>query len=765
METTFYEKAKPLVALGLPVIPLVPGDKCPPSNMKGWQKDRKFSTDLAVIAAWNQENPEYNVAMVAMAEDDGFCFLEFDAKPGLKTICAEFGRDYPDTRIHRSGKGGGHYIFKHTPETMALGNRQACLPDGREWFSFRADRKFLVGAGSLHPNGRLYEVVRDNPPLEMPDWLAAWVEENSKSEHVPKKGETQSVADDFDFDHWCDHYSEIFTIQDAHEEGWMTTDVCPWSGHRHQQSFMTGFYYDGETLGFHCFAGGCEGYDQGIGATIKMMNEKIGPYPYLVWEEENHDGKWSIEDVEVDVSPQSRIVTREELFDEAPILIAAAPAVPVVTSAKAPVATIVAEKPVDPLKMPDDALYGALGQMAYDMKMPLGLAYPALLTCYSAKIIHDEMDNCRLNLYTCLIASKGGGKDQARHRALAMLDMRENNDYLVAVPASDRGIQVLFGDQPPLKRGEPRVSGPRRMLLVTEEIEEILKKGSIDKSGMFQTFCTLWDGNTKTFADRTGKSTVNCRLSWLGGIPLNADSAEKFSEIWGETSTHGLLSRFLLGYSGVKWNYRKWSPPPIKHCEQEIDLDGESVALTPEDWHPPTLVEKMSPEAEAFYGAWESTDESGRDKYHLHKVALLTASANDEKIVSLACMEAAARFMAWQARLHEVFKPGIAANYIEAKASERILDTLRRKDARGETNPDGYIAWRRVSHDNKWTSAFGANLVARVISGLIDCGELKPLVDESEDGKKEKVNKNYVRVTKANGEKSPMGNVVPPKAV
>src|SRR5579883_3647079 len=149
----FIEKAAPFIAFGIPVIPLMPKDKMPPLSMKGWQKERKFTTDPAVVAAWNTECSDYNVGLVAMGEEDGFCFLEFDGSPGLKKICAQLGQEYPNTRIHRSGRGGGHYIFKHTPKSLSLGNRSAAK-DGIEWLASGRTASTLLGQAAFIRTGR-----------------------------------------------------------------------------------------------------------------------------------------------------------------------------------------------------------------------------------------------------------------------------------------------------------------------------------------------------------------------------------------------------------------------------------------------------------------------------------------------------------------------------------------------------------------------------------------------------------------------------------
>ena len=77
------------------------------------------------------------------------------------------GQDTPDTRMQRSGSGGSHMIFVHTDRSRALGNRSVNR-DGHEWFSFRAMNKYLIGAGSLHPNGNRYKLVSDITPTDPP---------------------------------------------------------------------------------------------------------------------------------------------------------------------------------------------------------------------------------------------------------------------------------------------------------------------------------------------------------------------------------------------------------------------------------------------------------------------------------------------------------------------------------------------------------------------------------------------------------------------
>jgi hypothetical protein len=109
--TTFLERALPYAKLGIPVFPLLPREKRPPASMAAWPE--VATTNLDQIAAWNEENPEYNCGLVAMPGQ--FLILEFDVQGGMKAAAAEMGQPFPETRVHRSGKGFGHFVFRATP--------------------------------------------------------------------------------------------------------------------------------------------------------------------------------------------------------------------------------------------------------------------------------------------------------------------------------------------------------------------------------------------------------------------------------------------------------------------------------------------------------------------------------------------------------------------------------------------------------------------------------------------------------------------------
>ena len=82
------------------------------------------------------------------------------------------------SRAQSSGHPHSYYRAKsrdigYSPKpkkSLMLGNRQANV-NGHEWFSVRMNTRYVVGPGSLHPNGNPYAVGSDIPPAPIPDWL------------------------------------------------------------------------------------------------------------------------------------------------------------------------------------------------------------------------------------------------------------------------------------------------------------------------------------------------------------------------------------------------------------------------------------------------------------------------------------------------------------------------------------------------------------------------------------------------------------------
>jgi len=181
--TAFMRRASILIERGIPVAPLPPNRKmAPPSN---WEKIA--TTDLTALAAMNP-HADGNTAAVARAEFGGFCFFEVDRPNFHLTIQEQTGKKFPETLLISSspGKGRGHFYWKHTAKSIALGNAQAKDERGELW-SFRADRRYVVGPLSVKDDGTVYTIIKDHPIADCPDWLVEWIAanaENKKTGHA-----------------------------------------------------------------------------------------------------------------------------------------------------------------------------------------------------------------------------------------------------------------------------------------------------------------------------------------------------------------------------------------------------------------------------------------------------------------------------------------------------------------------------------------------------------------------------------------------------
>lgn len=172
----FQQRALPLIAKGLPVIPLRPKMKIPIET--NWPETATANIDK--IAEWVVEFPDANIGVVARAELNGFFFLEADTPPAgiepvLKRIEAETGHKLPETFMVRSRPGRGHVYFRQTPESIAMGNIAQGFVKHAD-FSVRVNREFVVGPGSIHPiSGQPYEILKDVDIIPAPVWLIEWL--------------------------------------------------------------------------------------------------------------------------------------------------------------------------------------------------------------------------------------------------------------------------------------------------------------------------------------------------------------------------------------------------------------------------------------------------------------------------------------------------------------------------------------------------------------------------------------------------------------
>jgi hypothetical protein len=697
---SFRDIALPLANRGIKVIPVQPLSK------RGVLEDqfKHATTSAEQIERWNAENPRYNVGCVGTPE--GIVILDCDVKGLIGRIEEETGHRFPDTLVVRSaGKGCAHVYFRQTDASRALGNKKA-----KQLFDLQSVDKYVVGPGSRLENGKAYQIVKDAPIADFPDWLAGWVAANADPEKPKAEAKDARPVDElFDIADLLDHYGLGYR-QDGE---WFITDVCPVAGRKHEQSTRTGFFFDGSSLGFHCFASGCDGSTMTVGQVIAFLNKDHQPYRGAIWEEE------SIEDVLDEMGV--------EAVDGGAAAVEAIPQPGEASAAAAPGAAPgpAPGKAKSPLAFPDQFMYGEAKVLARQMKMPLGLAYMALIGEFGIKCDIDSMCGTRINTYTALIAAVGGGKNVAMDRAKILLGLRYRDEYLPAAPAGTRALMNLLGDKASRKRGEnERIPGPRKLLLITHEMTDVLKMTGVENSTLASRLCDFWDSNEHVYPTKDGVISVDCRLHWIGGVPASAENPTRFTELFDSETSHGLYDRLLIGYADEKFNYRPWEPPT---GGETLDFDGYTAAV-----RSALSVQAVSEGAQKMLDEWQPVGGGSRAKQNCMKVALITAMMNHDETVTEECMRCAIGIMEWQAELRKVFQPGEAVND-EAKCRVVILAAMESAGAK-----HAYVNLKRMAHDRKWGDRFGDRIVKNTIANLADMGEIVPMVVEDNDGEKKK---------------------------
>jgi len=121
---------------GLRVFPVVPGGKKP--LRRGWRSSA--TADPAVVEVTWAGIPDANIGVAC---GNGLIVVDADSRAGERALC-ELG--LPDTPTVRTGRGRHIYLAGESR------NRVRVLPG----VDIRGSGGYVVGAGSLHPNGATY---------------------------------------------------------------------------------------------------------------------------------------------------------------------------------------------------------------------------------------------------------------------------------------------------------------------------------------------------------------------------------------------------------------------------------------------------------------------------------------------------------------------------------------------------------------------------------------------------------------------------------
>jgi Bifunctional DNA primase/polymerase, N-terminal/AAA domain len=169
---TFQERADSLVAHGIPVIPLKSRSKAPATEHGA----HDASLDPKQITNWAKQFSNGNCA--AVATYDGHWFQDDDAGTLAERYKADTGRDLPITLRVKTSRGF-HYYFRHDEASRLIrygGKENSGVIDIPGYKGeARCNYQYVVGPGSVHPSGAVYEITHDTPiiaaPVELLEWL------------------------------------------------------------------------------------------------------------------------------------------------------------------------------------------------------------------------------------------------------------------------------------------------------------------------------------------------------------------------------------------------------------------------------------------------------------------------------------------------------------------------------------------------------------------------------------------------------------------
>jgi hypothetical protein len=760
----FNRIAVQMVKRGINVIPVEAKGK-KPLLPKDWQF--KASTKPDVIRDWIIEyGNDINCGCVATL--DTYWFLDADNPELWDIIERETGNRLPRTFTTASSKGQ-HKYWKQTQASRLMGNHKAHHFPYE--FDAQVERRQVIAPGSTHPSGFVYSIVDDCDIVEAPDWLVEWVSARGEKEKTTKPTGCVLVHEDFDFDDAMEHF-RITGDWDGKGSPWFITDVCPVAGYRHEQSVKTGFYYDGQVFGFHCFAGGCSGSTMTVGQVIAFRNAKMiedggEPYRGAIWsaadDGQSFDPKWSVETIddeeESDVSSKhGRILSADEVLrilnGDEPVEVVAKTYGPVTvrptydSGMEADLDALVAEQkrdgdlplhPEDYLPVPDEvaiadpeghtgldfpgqcAMYGKLADIANNcpVPLPLGWLYPAILTYASTLDIEDRDHFVRKNMYCALLGDVGSGKTFCMKAAQASIFLPGEGTVIKDAPGSHSGLMNQLSTEEPLPR-----------ILFLNELKTVLNACAIQGSNLPPMLCTFWEEDEDGGSTKKGRQVVYAKLSILGGLACKDGS--EFAKVFGATTVYGLADRFMLGYHNGYVKAR-----PLRGFNQVHFDNLRPVAIPDWVWH--------------AKDEWIGEDAQRRRlSEHALRVALVTAACNGDAEVNAPCLEAALRFIEWQLRLREVYKPGLAETK-ESECYEAIytalkerrdyqkLNNVHHKDAElitGVTKNEMYklLHFRDVVNNKSYYRRY-SGLIDRVKKSMVDNGIIEVFMEEGEDDK------------------------------
>ena len=338
---------------------------------------------------------------------------------------------------------------------------------------------------------------------------------------------------------------------------------------------------------------------------------------------------------------------------------------------------------IDIPRMPEDVMYGWVGERAKQIECALGYAYPAIITTSAALIRHYQMDtNIRTQTYCALLGPVGQGKTFTMERAIKAVQLIPEFVHATTF-SSDRGVYKEFEDAK--YTDEPQ-------LVWCDELWNMMQKMQMPLSSLPQTLTTLWNHNEAKGVDKNGSVGCKVFLHLLGGLKVK--DASDFRRAFGNKTSDGLADRFIYGWA----EHRDFVPHDIPYDNRypEKPVVPHQVWQTANEW------------------AKEQKETSKRLKEIALRVAFVTASMNHDPEISKEGMAAAIRFCEWQETIRKVMIPSESVT-LEGAVTEEILQALQNGKPR---------KWTELCKSRRWYLKYGSKTVAAVRDSLVREGVL-----------------------------------------
>lgn len=501
--------ALPLAQRGVPTIPLRPRSKV--AFIHGWEE--AATVDPHQIKVWDAQYPDANGASVAQGKLGGVWFFEIDSPEVLKRIETETGQKIPSTYRVRSSPGRGHFYFRQTPESIAMGNISQGFVKNTDW-SARVDRQYVVAPGSIHPKtGDPYTPLREEPIIDAPQWLLNWLQ----SQKVEKKtlATTEGAAP---------------VIAEGGRNTWLTREA----GKLRQAS----------------------GLNEDELAMILLRKNQESCIPPLSEEE---------------VKTIAGSIARYEVKQAGVVLVGGVPAgtnpvhknvqsaqvVQNNTSAPTP-----EERPkfakVEYPRFPTEVMYGTSVYEYFvkpvtdvNSRVPEFMWLPAvqIMLNYLTLRVHIKDKNFKGNLYSVIIGKKGSVKSDSVKDAIHYMTEVGIADHAGMDTQSAQGKALVWSAGSPEGLGlDMHKTNCKNAILFYDELSTLTKKAGIDGSNMVGALLTMYESGKFANAIKAKKDSYGLQPGTYATSLISCTTDETFKPLWAilAGATTGLNDRFIF---------------------------------------------------------------------------------------------------------------------------------------------------------------------------------------------------------------------------